>query len=161
VNLLANDFFKSDKLCVCVKDASGTVLHQNQPCLKLCGDMTSSRCEKGCMLRYVCNPEAPDREEGTQHFPNQLMEDEYFDIFFVNDRNCLTSVLYPLKDKHRANIQRLSGYKLTNREEEIIRLVIRGSTNTQIAEAIFITKGTLKKHLNNIHKKVPSDVFPR
>jgi LuxR family maltose regulon positive regulatory protein len=43
---------------------------------------------------------------------------------------------------------------LSDRELEVLRLVARGYSNRQIAEALFITLGTVKKHLNNIFSKL-------
>lgn len=43
---------------------------------------------------------------------------------------------------------------LSEREHEVLRLVARGYSNRQIAEALFITLGTVKKHLNNIFGKL-------
>jgi len=43
---------------------------------------------------------------------------------------------------------------LTEREQEILRLVARGMSNREIAEALFVTLGTIKKHLNNIFSKL-------
>lgn len=43
---------------------------------------------------------------------------------------------------------------LSDRELEILRLVARGYSNRKIAEALFITLGTVKKHLNNIFGKL-------
>lgn len=161
MNLLASDYFESGLLCVCVKDTSGKVLYQNQACLELCGNMASSKCEQGCMRRYTFDSVATDRDEGTRYFSNQLIRDNYFDILFINDRKCLTTLLYPLENKHRAELDHLSDFKLTKREQDIICLVVFGHTNAQIAKELHIAKGTLKKHLNNIHKKLPPEVFSR
>jgi LuxR family maltose regulon positive regulatory protein len=43
---------------------------------------------------------------------------------------------------------------LSGRELEILRLVADGKSNQQIADAVFITSGTVKKHLNNIFGKL-------
>ena len=43
---------------------------------------------------------------------------------------------------------------LSERELEVLRLVARGYSNRQIAEALFVTLGTVKKHLNNIFGKL-------
>jgi LuxR family maltose regulon positive regulatory protein len=43
---------------------------------------------------------------------------------------------------------------LTEREQEILQLVARGLSNREIADALFITLGTVKKHLNNIFSKL-------
>jgi LuxR family maltose regulon positive regulatory protein len=42
---------------------------------------------------------------------------------------------------------------LSARELEVLHLVARGYSNRQIAEALFVTLGTVKKHLNNIFSK--------
>ena len=43
---------------------------------------------------------------------------------------------------------------LSDREQEVLILVARGYSNRQIAEALFVTLGTVKKHLNNIFGKL-------
>ncbi len=43
---------------------------------------------------------------------------------------------------------------LSERELEVLRLVARGYSNRQIAEALFVTLGTVKKHLNNVFGKL-------
>jgi DNA-binding NarL/FixJ family response regulator len=43
---------------------------------------------------------------------------------------------------------------LTRREKEIMKLVGRGCTNKQIAEKLFISEQTVKKHLKNIFSKL-------
>jgi len=42
---------------------------------------------------------------------------------------------------------------LTPRELEILRLVIAGKTNKQIAREVFISKKTVEFHLDNIYSK--------
>lgn len=44
--------------------------------------------------------------------------------------------------------------KLTNRENEIIKLICNGSTNSEIAELLFITTHTVKKHIDSIVRKL-------
>jgi LuxR family maltose regulon positive regulatory protein len=43
---------------------------------------------------------------------------------------------------------------LSERELEVLRLVAMGKSNQQIADTLFITSGTVKKHLNNIFGKL-------
>jgi len=43
---------------------------------------------------------------------------------------------------------------LTDREREILDLVAAGKTNAEIAEAIWIAPGTVRKHLENIYEKL-------
>lgn len=43
---------------------------------------------------------------------------------------------------------------LSDREGEILRLIAKGSTNREIADALFITEGTVKNHVTNILSKL-------
>ncbi|QJD82135.1 helix-turn-helix transcriptional regulator [Cohnella herbarum] len=43
---------------------------------------------------------------------------------------------------------------LTDREKEIIELLIRGYSNIEIAGFLFVSEATIKKHLSNIFKKM-------
>lgn len=43
---------------------------------------------------------------------------------------------------------------LTSREKEILTLVAKGDTNTQIAEKLFVREVTVKTHLNSIFRKL-------
>ena len=44
---------------------------------------------------------------------------------------------------------------LTKKEVEIAEQVVEGKPNVEIQDALFISKSTLKTHLNNIYKKIP------
>ena len=151
------NFVKTNDSIVCVKDTLGHVLFQNLHCLELCGDMTqdSSPCEKNCMTRYVRDTEVPAREEGTQYFPSQQIENQFYDIFFINDKKFLTTILYPLNKRMTAELQYYTHFQLTAREQEIVGLILKKKTNKEISESLHISLGTLKTHLNNIYKKIP------
>lgn len=43
---------------------------------------------------------------------------------------------------------------LTDREEEVLRAAARGRSNTEIAEELFISLGTVKTHLSSLQHKV-------
>lgn len=43
---------------------------------------------------------------------------------------------------------------LSEREEEVLRLVAAGSTNNEIAESLFISLATAKTHLNHLSNKI-------
>lgn len=45
-------------------------------------------------------------------------------------------------------------YSLTKREENILKFVISGFTNDEIADVAMISKNTLKKHILNIYRKM-------
>ena len=46
---------------------------------------------------------------------------------------------------------------LTAREKEILTLVSKGATNSQIAEKLFVREVTVKTHLNSIYRKLKVD----
>ena len=48
----------------------------------------------------------------------------------------------------------VSGHGLTARELDVLRLVAAGHSNRQIAEALFISVPTVKRHLTNILAKL-------
>ena len=47
-----------------------------------------------------------------------------------------------------------SQYRLTPREAEVVRLITQGRKNADICETLYISSSTLKKHTNNIYKKL-------
>ena len=52
---------------------------------------------------------------------------------------------------------RLSEYNFSDREVEVVRLVLKGKNNKDIAKKLFISESTVKKHLNSIFKKSGSN----
>ncbi|WP_329382206.1 response regulator transcription factor [Streptomyces sp. NBC_01351] len=51
-------------------------------------------------------------------------------------------------------VARPSAHPLTAREVEIVRLVARGLTNSEIGEELFISAGTAKTHIANVQAKL-------
>jgi DNA-binding CsgD family transcriptional regulator len=45
-------------------------------------------------------------------------------------------------------------YDLTNRESEILLLILKGYTNKEISEQLIVTLGTVKVHIHHIYQKV-------
>lgn len=150
-------FLQSDEVVFCIKDASYRVLYQNEPCLKLCQKQSGQICKKNCMSLYVRPKEDPtiDREKGTQYYPAQLIEGNLYDIFLLNDGKYLITIVYPLEDRHQADMEYYSKYDLTRRETEILSLKLTGLSNKEISKKLFISLGTLKTHLNHIYQKIP------
>ncbi len=48
-------------------------------------------------------------------------------------------------------------HPLTERELEVLQLIVEGYSNAQISEALFITVGTVKTHVRNILHKLSAD----
>jgi two-component system, NarL family, response regulator LiaR len=51
----------------------------------------------------------------------------------------------------------LEAYPLTNRELEVLELMVAGCTNIAIAERLYITVGTVKTHVRNVLSKLCAD----
>lgn len=47
-------------------------------------------------------------------------------------------------------------HDLSARELEVLRLMAKGNTNEEIAEALVIAVGTVKNHVTNIYRKLPN-----
>lgn len=50
--------------------------------------------------------------------------------------------------------ERLSGPALTDRETDVLRLIVGGNSNKEIAAALFISEATVKTHVNNLLSKL-------
>ncbi len=50
--------------------------------------------------------------------------------------------------------ERLSGPTLTERETDVLRLIVGGNSNKEIAGALFISEATVKTHVNNLLGKL-------
>src|SRR6185437_5789923 len=48
----------------------------------------------------------------------------------------------------------LDGHELTEREREVCALVVAGSSNAQVAAALFISPRTVEHHLHSVYRKV-------
>ncbi|MBL4276286.1 response regulator transcription factor, partial [Vibrio fluvialis] len=58
----------------------------------------------------------------------------------------------------RSNIpvlsSRMLGAVLTKREHEVVKLLVKGQTNPEIAEHFGVSLNTVKSHLHNLFKKI-------
>lgn len=50
--------------------------------------------------------------------------------------------------------ERLSGNALTERETDVLRTIVAGKSNKEIATALFISEATVKTHINNLLSKL-------
>jgi two-component system NarL family response regulator len=50
--------------------------------------------------------------------------------------------------------ERLAGPALTERETDVLRLIVAGKSNKEIAAALFISEATVKTHINNMLSKL-------
>ncbi len=72
---------------------------------------------------------------------------------------------FTLRENERILIQRLSGdhekliadNPLTEREIEVLQLIVKGYSNAKMAEQLYVTLGTIKTHVRNILNKLSVD----
>ncbi|WP_374073355.1 helix-turn-helix transcriptional regulator [Bdellovibrio bacteriovorus] len=151
------------KLGLCVKDLEKRVLYQNENSVKTCGLMMGQVCAKTCMRLYHEIEECSAVSEGMKLFKATEIEGNKVDALIVNDGDRITTLLYPLdedQDKFKKQEVFFKERGLTKSELRIMQMVMQGMTNAAIAEKLFISKATLKTHLNNIYKKLPSSMRP-
>jgi DNA-binding CsgD family transcriptional regulator len=125
--------------------------------------MVGEVCQKACMELYHQVEECSAVSEGMKLFKATQVEGHKVDALIVNDGDKITTLLYPLdedgeKFKKQEAFFREKG--LTKSELKIMQMVMQGMTNAAIAEQLFISKATLKTHLNNIYKKLPASMRP-
>ena len=48
----------------------------------------------------------------------------------------------------------INKFRISRQEKEVIKLIIKGLTSKEIAEALFVSKTTIDTHRKNIHKKL-------
>lgn len=101
--------------------------------------------------------------EGMKLFKGTEVEGHKVDALIVNDGERVTTFLY-LLDEDQDKFKRQEAFfrerGLTKSELRIMQMVMQGMTNAAIAEKLFISKATLKTHLNNIYKKLPASMRP-
>lgn len=156
---LSNNPSELDGVAVCKKDTTGKVLKQNKLCKNMCGDRVGQVCTDKCMPTYATKNKR--KAQGVFHFENMKFEERDVDVVMLNDGETLTTLLIDLKEKRKSDKNFFSRFQLTDRELEIIELVIRHKSNAEIAETLFISQKTLKTHINHILKKIPNEYWPR
>lgn len=151
-------FQDNQKVGVCVKTLGGEIISLSGACNRVCNQKIGDVCTKGCMTLYPQLPECAALNEGMSHQKNVSLDGVNVDAVIVNDGRHLTTMIYTLEvdqDKLRKQEEYLRDKGLTRSEIRIMQMALDGMSNAQIAEKLFISKATLKTHLNNIYKKLP------
>lgn len=72
----------------------------------------------------------------------------------VGDALISPAVTVRLLDHFTARRPDVPDPRLTEREAQVVALIARGRTNAEIAAELFITPGTAKNHVANVHRKL-------
>ncbi len=71
--------------------------------------------------------------------------------------NLSPGVLYKMHDPAREDEEVEEGIKkfsLTGREKEILHLLLKGKSNKEISDLVYVSRETVKTHLQNIYRKL-------
>ncbi|GHV11763.1 hypothetical protein FACS1894219_03470 [Clostridia bacterium] len=79
----------------------------------------------------------------------RIVKDHIANIIYSLRRNSKT-----LDGKITINPEDMSKYNLSNRESEIIQMLLDGKSNRDICDVLFISLSTVKKHVYNIFNKL-------
>lgn len=145
----------------CLKDSSQRVISQDEMCRDLCGDVEGKKCEKGCMKAFAEIKQEDIFKRGFHQFNNiEVDQQRHVDaVVFFDGENIMTH-LYPVDELNEKRLMLMREKGLSPTEINVMRFVLQGLSNEQIAEKLFISKVTLKTHLNNIYKKLPPALRP-
>lgn len=148
------DLAGTEGLVICVKDKDAVVLHQNDACIRLCGNRVATECHIGCMELYEKDSSQQWQDWGSRVYKNRLLHDRYFDVTMISTSGRIITVLQSLYDKYREAVEYYHNFSLSKRELQIMELVIHGLSNNEISDRLFISISTLRTHLKNIYGKV-------
>lgn len=74
-------------------------------------------------------------------------------LFFLLYQKLYNPAISPEEAEKRRQIEYVNRFGLSAREQEIFNLIIQGMSNTEIANALYVTESTVKFHVGNIFKK--------
>ena len=151
-SLLDETLDKND-IAVCVKNRDKLVLTQNILSKKICGDMEGEQCNKGCMELYDKDSSQQWANWGSRIYPNQYVHDSYYDMSLICSDSIIITFVQKLTEKQQDAIKYYKDLALSKRELEVITWAIFGLSNAEICDKLFISKPTLRTHLNHIYQK--------
>lgn len=96
-------------------------------------------------------------KNGAQDFIEKPFDDEHL-IRVINQNLRYALELFSIKS-HKDLIKKAFN-SLTRREKEVMKLVIEGSSNKQIAEKLEISPKTVEVHRSKVMKKMAADSLP-
>ncbi len=71
--------------------------------------------------------------------------------------NLSPGILYKMHDPARGDEEveeEIKKFSLTGREKEILQLLLKGKSNKEISDLVYVSRETVKTHLQNIYRKL-------
>lgn len=148
-------------LGVCVKDAQGKVLSQNEKCKNICGSRINEICKDGCMKDYTLRDESEVLVEAPKTINNVQGLEQVCDAVVINSGSNIITFLFSRQEQIEAELLMFKKFGLTKMEQSVARMLLEGLTNKEIAERLFISVATIKTHINNLYRKLPATLKQR
>jgi DNA-binding CsgD family transcriptional regulator len=86
---------------------------------------------------------------------NIFPDEGIVNALMLNNNGTVTTLLFDVSRTVDEQLLALEPYGLTYTEGLIVKMVLEGSTNAEIAKKFCIARSTLKSHLNHIYRKIP------
>lgn len=151
-------FENSETIGICIKEKDGLVVYQNEICKTHCGNLQNSICQKGCMIAHSQN--SPESIKQGLNYKGIIYSDKGpIESVIIEDKHNITTIFYDLKDKEvviENDLAKLKDNALTISERIILREILSGKTKNEIAKKLYVSLSTIKNHINNIYKKLPT-----
>lgn len=158
-NTIGESGRSGETLGVCIKSLDRRVRFQNQACIALCGEKKDGElCEQGCMIHYKSGIGDCSFDQGLRLFRNIEVPQARADAVVINDGKEITTLLFEKQALVKRQVAYLETFRLSPTEVSVIEKVLTGMTNQEVADALCISKSTLRTHLNNIYKKIPAEL---
>ena len=145
----------SDAVGVCVRDENNVVMHQNERCHAHCGPMVGRQCETGCQAKLNANK---IQDSGYVEIKDVFPNGHTVNALVFNDKKIQVTLLFDMTEKVNEILEQLKPYALTETETSVIRLVLSGHCNQEVANKLGIEKSTVKTHINKCYKKIPAEM---
>ncbi|SOD12632.1 response regulator transcription factor [Pedobacter xixiisoli] len=89
------------------------------------------------------------KKETTAEELMNVIEADLNGAFYVNGKDSKSVGIY-----REIDVPIINKFRISKQEKEVIKLIIKGLTSKEIADALFVSKTTVDTHRRNIHKKL-------
>lgn len=146
------------KLGICIKSNDTTVEYQNSKCREICGNQLGQKCEKGCILKLNAENAGRNAQTGFRLYRNLPIDNQIVDCVIAQDGDKIITLLLNGEEFILNQMNLIKEYSLSPSELTVMKKFLEGYTHSEIAEQLFISKSTLRTHLNNVYKKLPAEL---
>ena len=158
---MSEDLKWDSRVGLCVKSCDMKVQFQNSHSTDVCGNRKGQICEDKCKAVYLEKTAELSVPEGMHFYAAVDFGHGPEDVVLINDGQNIITISYALTKNREVQAEYFKSMKLTPMELKVMSYVGNGFSNVETAMQLGITKSTLRKHLNNIYKKIPKKSFQR